>query len=887
MKTKLTLVLLILALGFVPYALSQTPQGINYQAIARDGSGAILDNKTFQVELTIQTSTGIPIWRESKSLTSNQFGLITTVLGPGPNLIGTPPTFAGINWKAQPLFLKTRVQYPGTTWNDMGTSQIWSVPYALVAKDVEGPLTKLNISGISTLPEETLFEVKNKNGEIIFAVYNEGVRVYVPEGAKGAKGGFAVSGFSSNKTLPENYLFVGPDSIRAYIWDDPAAKGSKGGFMVSGFNGAKNITNRFLDVSPDSVRIFIDNEASTKGAKGGFAVSGFNSSKNGTYSNYLSVETDTSYTINPSQPRILWYPLKNAFLTGMVSILYPDSVGINSFASGYESRAIGDWSQALGYKAVARGKYSTSIGKNSVTKLNNSFAFGNQARAFGEDSYALGTGAVASGSKSFALGSVGVDSTGAATGPTVASGEAAFALGFGSAASETGSFAIGVQDSASGPFSLSMGYLNRARAPFSTTLGVANIVEANGWNSLATGIWTKAGNWASSSFGDRSYAKGHTSFATGFTTVASGQLSATFGDQTVAPSYGSFAIGRYNAYSGSATGWNSADPLFMVGIGTSPAARTNAFTVFKNGNIDVAGSSLLSNTYILSDCIELNEEGTGNRNAYIDFHGDDTYSDYGFRILRTNTGPNAFSALYHRGTGNFSFIAREAAPMIFYTNNTERFRIASNGWLGINTSSPAFLVDAAGSMNLNKGISSLGALFVDSDEAIWYNGTYFSWGFGATYNYFADKVTIGNAANPGYMLYVQGTAYSTGTWAGSDARWKRDLEPVTNQLPKLMQLNSFTFNWKTEEFPDMKFEGDRQLGLIAQEVESLFPELVRTDSEGYKAVSYEKLSVLLLSGMKEQQSQIEIVKTENELLKEEVEEMKQAIEELRKVVLNK
>ncbi len=55
----------------------------------------------------------------------------------------------------------------------------------------------------------------------------------------------------------------------------------------------------------------------------------------------------------------------------------------------------------------------------------------------------------------------------------------------------------------------------------------------------------------------------------------------------------------------------------------------------------------------------------------------------------------------------------------------------------------------------------------------------------------------------------------------------------------------------------MKFDKDRQIGLIAQEVEKVFPELVRTDDNGYKAVSYEKLTVVLLEGIKEQQKQIE------------------------------
>jgi hypothetical protein len=55
----------------------------------------------------------------------------------------------------------------------------------------------------------------------------------------------------------------------------------------------------------------------------------------------------------------------------------------------------------------------------------------------------------------------------------------------------------------------------------------------------------------------------------------------------------------------------------------------------------------------------------------------------------------------------------------------------------------------------------------------------------------------------------------------------------------------------------MNFTNDVQIGLIAQDVEKVFPNLVMTDNNGYKAVSYEKLSVILVEGLKEQQKQIE------------------------------
>ncbi|MCU0462417.1 MAG: tail fiber domain-containing protein [Bacteroidales bacterium] len=605
------------------------------------------------------------------------------------------------------------------------------------------------------------------------------------------------------------------------------------------------------------MRVYIDNDPATKGKKGGFAVGGYDITK-GEITNFLNVATDTVGIINPSQNRLLWYPQKNAFLTGKVLVEKSDSVGINSFASGFESKAIGDWSQALGYKASARGNYSTAIGNNTNADSHNSFAFGNEAKVTGSDSYAFGTGAIASGISSFALGSSRFNDTTDVTDHTVASANYAFALGFGSAASSDGAFAMGVLDSASGPGSLSMGYFNRSRGWFSTTLGAGNIVMNAGFQGFATGIWTKAGNWCASSFGDRTYASGHTSFATGFMTKASGHLSATFGDNTIAPSWGSFAIGKFNAYSGSPEGWNSGDPIFMVGIGSSNSDRRNALTVYKNGITEFN-----KGTVIDYDRMELNSSGTGNRYSYIDFHSDNTYTDYSFRIFR-NSGLNGSTDFAHRGTGNLNLITYENSSIAFTTWGAERMRIRGyNGFVGINTTYPTFQLDVAGSININKGVSGVGALFVNGNETIWYDGTTFSWGFAGSYNVFAGHVSVATTATSGYALYVAGSGWASGSFInGSDIRWKKNINYLGNVLDKVSQLKGVSYEWKQNEYPDMHFESGTQIGLIAQDVEQVFPELVKTDEKGYKGVDYEKLTVVLLESIKEQQSKIDRLEKE-------------------------
>nr|VFK02761.1 MAG: Chaperone of endosialidase [Candidatus Kentron sp. LFY] len=85
----------------------------------------------------------------------------------------------------------------------------------------------------------------------------------------------------------------------------------------------------------------------------------------------------------------------------------------------------------------------------------------------------------------------------------------------------------------------------------------------------------------------------------------------------------------------------------------------------------------------------------------------------------------------------------------------------------------------------------------------------------------------------------------------SDSRLKKEIEPLENPLHKIAQLRGVSFNWKDEEKGT-----DREIGVIAQEVEKEYPELVSTDNEGYKSVAYGKLTAVLIEAMKVQQSRI-------------------------------
>jgi len=291
---KLKCIFLCLQLFTFGLLFSQVPGGFNYQAIARDESGNPIKNTSIPVTITIQSDSlgGTIFWEElHSSVETNDYGLINLIIGKGTKQpASTVSNFGDIDWKVLPKYIKFQVFYKSQLLN-MGSAGLWSIPYAMVAEDLAGSVGKLEVYGKTTEPDEALFEVKNKDGQTVFAVYNGGVRIFVDEGydSKGAKGGFSVGGFDQVKEPGQVYFVVNSDSIRAYI-DTNEEKTVKGGFSVGGFTQAK-ANEEYLRVTRDSTRVYINN-TETKSKKGGFSVGGFADLKNDD-NEYLSVTMDS------------------------------------------------------------------------------------------------------------------------------------------------------------------------------------------------------------------------------------------------------------------------------------------------------------------------------------------------------------------------------------------------------------------------------------------------------------------------------------------------------------------------------------------------------------------------------------------------------------------
>lgn len=115
-----------------------------------------------------------------------------------------------------------------------------------------------------------------------------------------------------------------------------------------------------------------------------------------------------------------------------------------------------------------------------------------------------------------------------------------------------------------------------------------------------------------------------------------------------------------------------------------------------------------------------------------------------------------------------------------------------------------------------------------------HNTNYFHFGTTAPRFYF-DKPTY---ANGGFFTY-------------SDKRLKKNIEKVTNALDSLRKIRGVSYDWRADEFTDRHMQPGLQYGVIAQELEAIFPDMVTTETDGYKAVQYDSIIPVLIEATKE------------------------------------
>lgn len=145
-------------------------------------------------------------------------------------------------------------------------------------------------------------------------------------------------------------------------------------------------------------------------------------------------------------------------------------------------------------------------------------------------------------------------------------------------------------------------------------------------------------------------------------------------------------------------------------------------------------------------------------------------------------------------------------------------------------------------------------------------------------------IGITPSADASCKLNVGGTVCSNGTPLTSDKRFKKNIRTIKNAAETLLQLEGVSYAFKTDEFKDRNFSEGRHLGLIAQDLEKVFPELIWTSETGYKAVYYEGLIPVIIEAFKEKEEENQQQKEEIADMKEEMSKMQAELSELKRMV---
>lgn len=352
--------------------LSQVPQGINFQAVARDASGVPISGSTVTVGFQINDASNVLVYEETHSASTDNFGLFKLIVGQGTVLSGT---FASIDWGSGQH--SAQVFINGTS---MGICTFESVPYALYAEN--GSVWAENATGTyynsgrvgigESLPKTALHLADTANLLIGDDLTGSGFKLIY----YAAKGAFR-AGYLNNPFGGYNYdKFWDYDSVGFYSWaggQNARAKGfgafafgsfgwADGSGSVAFFGNAKG-NNSFTFGGSSRGRGSITFEG-VADDEGGIAMYGYTGGRYGVSIGGGTTGLGASSSRQDYAVAIGW----NSDARGQASIaLGPsDAYGYNSFSTGWVTEARGNYSSTFGYRTNSYPYASMAIGRYNI-----------------------------------------------------------------------------------------------------------------------------------------------------------------------------------------------------------------------------------------------------------------------------------------------------------------------------------------------------------------------------------------------------------------------------------------------------------------------------------------------------------------------------------------
>ena len=305
---------------------------------------------------------------------------------------------------------------------------------------------------------------------------------------------------------------------------------------------------------------------------------------------------------------------------------------------------------------------------------------------------------------------------------------------------------------------------------------------------------------------------------------------------------------------------STVDPLFRVqnngnvGIGTNtPSAKLDVNGQILQGPNTTWGQNTRIGINAPLTTVPEATIGSTNGNLHLEPRtGFDTYINY------YSAGGNTYISTGNN-TGNVGIGTTNASSKLTVNGVLEINKIAdvSTIYFTSSFSEPGYIRHSGNN-------NSAEMRFVASDDFdAGSPGDKFTFG-GETGGVFTEAMRIQGNGNvgikttaPAQRLHVIGNILASGTITSSDKRYKEGIQDLKNSTDLLSSIRPVAYNFRTEEFPQGQFDDKLHYGIIAQELETVLPNLVYTDLEGYKGINYTELIPLLIKSNQEQQALIE------------------------------